>query len=213
MKILNNGNVGIGTTSPTYPLTVFGNVSGISIWADGNISASDYITRTSVYESSKGSVWDYIKNTSYYLTDNKIDHSKFYGYAGKFNITDMDRPVEEEKINEVCEEILIKEATEECSINEKTQEEECIYIEAEYKTECHNETETITTYPYEKETEGVSLNKEIDVLRQAVYELKTENDDLKTRLDNLEEIIYGTKGTQIITDVQPEIKSWWEFWK
>lgn len=56
---------GIGTTTPTYPLQVMG-TSGltndsISIYAEGNISASGYITRTSIWEDSYGDVWDYIR--------------------------------------------------------------------------------------------------------------------------------------------------------
>jgi len=33
---------------------------------------------------------------------------------------------------------------------------------------------TVTKYPYTTTEEGISLEAEIDVLRQAVYELKTE---------------------------------------
>jgi hypothetical protein len=153
--------VGIGTTTPSYPLEVNKNVSGISIYASGNISATDYITRTSVYDKKK-SVWDYIKDASSYLIGGKIDHSKFYGYSS-YNITDYGRPLITEKQG-------IKE---EAVFNEITNTTE--FINATYY---YNET----SYPFEKTIEGVSLSKEIDVLRQGLYLLKLENDLLKAEL-------------------------------
>lgn len=148
------GNVGIGTASPTYPLTVSGNVSGISIWSDGNISASGYITRTSIFDKSKGSALDLIHDSDYYLTDGKIDHTKFYGYAGEFPTTDYSKPHEEQY-----------------------QEEEC-----DDKGVCSNVIKTSITYPETKMVGGVDLGSEIDVLRQSIYELKQENDLLKSEL-------------------------------
>ena len=68
LTILKTGNVGIGTTSPSYPLEV-NNMSsdGISIYALGNISATGYITRTDVYDTSKnGKAIDKIKDESKY---------------------------------------------------------------------------------------------------------------------------------------------------
>ncbi len=157
-----DGNVGIGTATPSHPLTVVGNTSGISIWADGNVSASGYITRTSVFDTTK-SVWDYIKDASYYLKDEEIEHKKFYGFV-EYETTDFDRPIIEEYEEEVCE------------WNEETLEDE----------NCVNETREKTDYPYKKMEQGISLDKEIDLLRQAVYELKEENDALKIRVDKLE---------------------------
>ena len=148
MRIKNNGNVGIGTTSPTYPLTIGTNVSGISLYTQANISATGFITRTSVYDKSQGSALDKIKDANLYKKDEKIDHSAFYGYTSwTTNETDYSKPVTE----------MIE--TEECDDNG-----------------CHNVTIEETYYPNTIEVlnEGVSIDKEIDLLRQAVYELKTE---------------------------------------
>lgn len=132
-----NERVGIATNTPSYPLEVNKNVSGISIYASGNISANDYITRTSVFDKSNN-VWDYVLDSDDYKTLGKIEHSKFYGYQ-VYEIPDTSRPVK----------VLV------------------------YDKE-KNETYWDDSYPYNKTVKGVSINKEIDLLRQAVYELKTE---------------------------------------
>jgi len=88
------GYVGIGTDSPSYPLEVNKNISGISIYSQANVSATGYITRTSVFDKNKNT-FDYIKDASYYLDeDGKIDHKKFYGYV-KYKSPDKSRPIEE----------------------------------------------------------------------------------------------------------------------
>jgi len=161
--LLIEGNIGIGATSPTYPLEIGKNVSGISIYTTGNISATGYITRTSKWDKSKD-VWNYIKDSDYYLKEGKIDHKKYYGYAGSFNVTDYSRPVKEEYQEKKCEEI---------SVGDKT---------SEPIVECINVTKIREIYPYTIQEEGVLLDKEIDLLRQGVYELKQENDLLKTEL-------------------------------
>ncbi len=149
MKIDALGRIGIGTSSPTYPLEVIGNESTISIWADGNVSATGFITRTSIFDKSQ-STKDYIKDADYYLDKGEIDHSKFYGYAGTFTVTDYSRPETEEVSNQVCEDVIVGNLT--------TQE-------------CSNVTTQRTIYPYTKEEEGVDLGKEIDLLRQTVFEM------------------------------------------
>jgi hypothetical protein len=122
IRIDHNGRVGIlmgENNIPTYPLTVNDTHPGqVSIWAVANVSATGYITRTTLFNKSQGSALDLIKDADDLKTDGKIDHSKFYGYS----------PVT------VFNENIGKNVTE----------------------------------------EGVSLNMEVDVLRQAVYELKTE---------------------------------------
>lgn len=140
-----SGNIGIGTTTPSYPLEVAGSASGISIYSEADISATDYITRTSVFDKSKDA-WDYIKDADYYLTNEEIEHNKFYGYVTYKN-KDKSRPVIVQRNETYFDETLNTTVT-----------------------TFYNET----TYPYLIDEEGVSLSKEIDVLRQAVYELKEE---------------------------------------
>jgi hypothetical protein len=161
MTLKNSGKVGIGTESPSYPLEVNANVSGISIYAQANISATGFMTRTSVFDKSKGSALSFIQDSDYYKKEKTINHSKFYGYVGKFNITDYSRPVEEEYMEEECNETIIKNET---------------------IIECANITKIRIIYPYTKEEEAISINMEIDLLRQAIYELKQENQMLKLEL-------------------------------
>ena len=141
-----NDRIGIGTNLPLFPLDVQKNVSGISIYASGNISATDYITRTNVYDKNKGKALDYIKDTNDLTTLGKIDHKKFYGYV-TYDKMDLSRPV-----------IILKSYTE---YNETSKKNVTIF---------YNET----SYPYTKKESGVSLGKEVSMLRQSVYELKTE---------------------------------------
>jgi hypothetical protein len=67
--------VGIGSTAGTYPLTVGFNASGISIYSEGNISATGYITRTSDWDKNKDSQEYYFENKR--LTNGKINHTAY----------------------------------------------------------------------------------------------------------------------------------------
>ena len=148
MLFIDGGNdrIGIGTNLPLFPLDVNMNVSGISIYATGNISATDYITRTSVYDKSKGKALDYIKDADELTTLGKIDHKKFYGFV-EYDKTDLSRPV-----------LTLKSYVE---YNETSKKNVTIF---------YNET----SYPYTIKESGVSLGREISILRQSIYELKTE---------------------------------------
>jgi hypothetical protein len=209
LRLDQDGNVGIGTTTPSYPLVVEKNVSGISIYSQGNISASGYITRTDVYNKSKeGNALDKIKDSpEYYNNDGSINHNAFEYSKVSYDRQVIDKIYNETYEEEECKEVVIKEATEE--------------KEAETKKECKSveKTREVTTYKTINE-EGVLLDKEVALLKQSIFDLKTmfsdlekENLELTNRLEDLENIIYNTKGTQIITEPQKEIKSWWEFFK
>lgn len=141
----NGGFVGIGGVSPSYPFVVDRNASGISIWSQGDVSATGYITRTSVYDKSGGSALDYIRDADYYKDDEgNVVHSKFYGYTTS-SVTDFSRPETE-------------------------------------KVEADGEVYEVTVYPHQRVEEGVMIDKEVDVLRQAVWELKEEIEVLKAAL-------------------------------
>ena len=184
--IMNAGNVGIGTTSPSYPLEVNANVSDISIYAQANISATGFITRTKLFDKSKN-VWDYIKNVDYYKDiDGNIDHSKYYGFVPNITTTDRSRPINETYEEEVCVNVLVNKTVEKCTWIEDVLTNCTDVIEEVYEIQCHNETRTKITYPYTKKESGVDIESEINVLRQAIYELKQENDLLKIRVEDLE---------------------------
>jgi len=191
-------NVGIGTLTPSYPLEVAGfNLTdqSISIYAEANISATGFITRTSVFDKSLNP-FDFIKDTSYYLDgNNKVIHENFYGYAGEFETTDYSRPEVEQYIDIECDKVLVdsyEETSEECNIIEN-------------KIVCGNVTKNIdnyesinckkiikerTIYPYKTTKKGVELGKEIDVLRQGLFELKQENELMKASLCKLGESMW-----------------------
>lgn len=107
MTITKDGYVGINTTAPSYPLEVNMNVSEISIYAQANISAGGYITRTDVYDSKLGSALDKIKDSSqYFNADGSINHQAFgYSYVG------YDHPITEvdENGNEISTKIMKEE--------------------------------------------------------------------------------------------------------
>ena len=188
MVIDSSGNVGIGTTTPSYPLEINGDNAGISLYTSGNISATGFITRTTLYDKSK-SVWDYIKDTENYKDkEGKIDHSKYYGYVKNITVTDYSKPINESYEEESCSQSLQNVTVEKCSWIEDLFTNCTEVIEEQLIEDCHNETKIRTTYPYTKQEEGVNLEDEINLLRQAVYELKQQNDLLNSRIEVLENV-------------------------
>lgn len=193
------GYVGINANSTEldYPLKVLGNSTksgktNISIWSDGGVEADEFYTHTPTWKNEWGSALKHYNNKSKYENaDGTVNHSAF----GKASI---DRQIEIKTIigessnsNRVCDtdsegnEINCRTVTEKTPI---------------YKTDYKNET-------------VVAMGLFSVQNGQAIAELEAENEELKARIEALEDIIYNTKGTEIITSVQPVEKSWWEFWR
>jgi len=180
MRILSSGNVGIGTPTPAYPLVVDSNVSGISIYSDGNISASGYITRTQVYDKSKGKALNKIKDANeYFNIDGSINHGAFGDSMVSYDKRVVDKVIVEQIDVNVCGEI-----TQTCSIikgncskkdvnsvNCSEDYEQCVDDPMICKME--KQDQNVTIYKIIEE-EGVSLDKEIALLKQALYEIKVE---------------------------------------
>ena len=158
------GFFGINTSTPSFPLEVHGNGSDtVTIWASGNVSATGFITRTSVYNPARGSVWNWIRDKSYYFVNGIVDHSKFYG-AVTYKKKDTSRPVQVPVTEEECEISMTDPET------------------GEGVEVCFNKTVMITEYPFQIEESGVELGEEINVLRQAMFELKQDNIAMKSEL-------------------------------
>jgi len=90
--ITGNGNVGINTTTPGYPLHVNGSTSGISIYAEYNISAEAYIDRTPFPD--KG--YDALSDIKKIRSDNKgrINHSTLPDFVkAKYKSTDNEEEI------------------------------------------------------------------------------------------------------------------------
>lgn len=107
MTILNNGNVGIGTTSPTLgKLQVNGSQNGISIYAQYNISAEDYLYHSPFTTSTKEeALSDVLKIKG---DNGKINHSSLPSDA----VSILEKPIyetiitQEEKEKEVCDDVF-----------------------------------------------------------------------------------------------------------
>jgi len=196
-----------------YQIMLQGNGTGSGIWFDGttgkriysdgtnlvfnttngdayftrNVSATGFITRTSVLDSEVIAE-NWIKDRSAY-TDSKgdINHELFYGYT-PIEVTDFSKPVTIKK--EVPYEFELPNGTK---------------IKG---TNLVNEV----TYPYTKMEDGVNLEYEINILRQRLFEMNEENKDLIKRIEVLENTInFETTGVDIKEVEQPKV--WWEFWK
>jgi len=109
--------------------------SGLAYFSD-NVSATGFITRTEVFDKSKGSALDLIKDSEELKDLNgKINHNKFYGHT-EFETTDYSKP-----------EIEYYQKEEEVMENIKITEEVCEYkkqpLTSKYKQVCKNETKII----------------------------------------------------------------------
>lgn len=122
----------------------------------GHVSAETFIARKTVYDKSKGSALDWIKDSSDYKgVDGQTKYSEFYGYT-TYYVTDYSRPEVE-----FYDEIVRK------------------------KSGRTTVQKSRTIYPYKKIEEATSLDEEVTVLRQGIYDLKQENQMLKDELQML----------------------------
>lgn len=161
-ECLNVNTCSYAATTPSYLLKNDVNATEMSISNDGtnlyfdtdtgvgyftgDVSATDFINRTSVYDKTKGKALDWVKDASAYKNMfGKIDHTRFYGFK-TMTVPDTSKP------------------------EKKT---ECVLgAEEDGKSACLKFAD-VTFYPETKEVQGVSMSDEIDVLRQALFELKT----------------------------------------
>ena len=150
--------LGINTETPEYPLHVMDDINGISIYADANITAAGYITRTKVYDKTKGKATTKIKDADEYLNpDGSINHDAFGDSTVKYKIQKVIGYTEKITKKTTC----IEEPIIDGINNDK------------FKTICTTR-DVITQVPIYKEFEetGVSLDQEVALLKQAIYELK-----------------------------------------
>lgn len=150
--VFNDGNVGIGNSTPLEALSV-----------NGNVIADDYLYNSPVPDFSNVDVMDYLHDWDYYVNpDGSLKHEAEAGYyMGK--VTDYSKPVSHIEYVTVCVDYTL----EELGAMGKAEQDKAI------ADKCHNETESIeiTEYPFEKEVGKSSLIREYQWLRQVVYEL------------------------------------------
>jgi len=189
-----SGYVSIGSVATSFPLTVALNgTNNISIWASGSISADGFIDRTSVYDKSKGSVWNYIQDSDYYKVNDKnnnnIDHTKFYGYKNLGATPDYSTAIVNNK--QVCklvnDKIIYKNMTLFSKLLTQKNQKPTNIICSNVSTTTHNLVEK----------EGVSLSDEIAVLRQALYEQK---------LINEQQTLLNEEYKKALCEIKPELK-------
>lgn len=128
-------------------------------WFSRNVSATSFITRSNVYDKSKGSALDLIKDSDDWREiDGTLNKQSHYAFV-EYNITDFSRPVNKSYVCNVTD--------------EKTQKE--------VESICYR-----LVYPYKIKEQGFDVETRIATLEQAVYELKIQNQDLLKRIEVLE---------------------------
>lgn len=148
---------GVNLVFQTNLTTVSNTTTGLA-WFSGNVSAKSYITRTSVYDKSKGSALSYVKDADSLMTDGKLDDSKFFG-AVQYSVTDYSKSVEVISKIEQCSAKLDKDGI-------------VMEVNGTVIQECKLVDKIDITYPFTKLESGVDLGKEVDVLRQALSDIK-----------------------------------------
>ncbi len=158
--------------SATYPLTVNNNVSNISIWAETQVSATGYITRTDVYDTDKnGKALDNVKSDKELLYANGSINHEAFGYAyveyDKLEIIGYNETYKTEEICRNAPDINISKP----------------------KIVCSNATTLVSREPIYRvvgKEKGVNLGKLVAKQEQALYETREENNLLKLRIEDME---------------------------
>jgi hypothetical protein len=155
-----SGNVGIGTTSPSLgKLQVNGSVSGISIYAQNNISAEDYLYHSPFTTSSKEeSLNDILKIRG---NEGKINHSTLPNDA----VSILEKPIYETEDYEVTEEV--------CNYESK-------FLSDEYEYICINKVKTLTR---NKQTCSVELKESFKQIENST-EYKKVIEEIEVCIDN-----------------------------
>jgi hypothetical protein len=163
-----DANIGYDGTNMIFNTNVTG--SGLA-WFSNNVSATGYITRTDVFDKSESvSALDYIKDAEDYLTtDGKVNHSAFEYSAVSYDKQVIDKITDYTITHLEC----INETTGE--IGEEIIKQVCEDVPTTYQN---------ITYKTIKE-EGVSLDKEVALLKQSIYELKVQNEYLQQQVNSL----------------------------
>lgn len=124
INIESDGKVGIGTTTPLYPLEININTSeanqSISLFTKGNISATGFITRTEVWDKSKNAITELKDANEYTLPNGKINHSAF---GSAYVSWDSQRQIGVKQITNEVEQCEIIEEVEQCELVEEITEE------------------------------------------------------------------------------------------
>ncbi len=155
------------------------NDSNISLYTEQNISATGFITRTSVFDKSQGDALDIIKDADLLTYENgSINHTAFYGYAGTTSIIDYSRPEIEQYVDEECEQVLVKNETEieeRCDIvgGSIVCENITSYIPMYEQINCIKVIAERNIYPHKKIEEGVMLDREINLVTQSIAEYRS----------------------------------------
>jgi hypothetical protein len=172
------------------------------VYVDGNISAEGFITRTDVYDTTKeGSALDKIKDSSnYLLIDKDVNHDAFdyskINYSKKvidyFDIVYEDLNVWDKNIihywnlkgEEITEEeaISLQREADQISEDGKSNPQYTTTVEEVYKIiTVENKVPVYKTV----DVVGVSLDKEVALIKQAVYELKVLIGNIQVSINNI----------------------------
>lgn len=152
-----NGNVGIGTTTPTKKLEVSG-----SILADGNVYATDFITSSKVAEINDEKALDKLNNIDKWLDNKKqIQYDEHYAHV----------EVERQRVSGYKIEL---------------QEQEVCKEDKNLEINCKIEMVEVEVPIYEDYTQdGLSMETRIAEMEKMIYELKEQNNDLQNQINDL----------------------------